>query len=107
MNLPINRARAFAEQVLPCESKVYCAHMRPCPASNRDRIVAALLPVFERGDRLLDACKAIYRAVEANAAPINVIYALQHPLTERIDLDPELLVDLFEAIESVERERGA
>jgi hypothetical protein len=51
-------------------------------------------------EALVEACRAIYKAVEANAAPINVPYALRR--SDRIDLDPELLINLFAALRLAE-----
>lgn len=46
-----------------------------------------------------DAVQDIFRAVEANAAPINVIAALREVSLQdvRVSLDPDLLIALFEA----------
>lgn len=58
----------------------------------------------ERVRELEGAIQPVYRAVECNAAPINVLKALEEVASTGswITIDPELLIDLFKALKETQ-----
>jgi hypothetical protein len=79
-----------------------CAGWNVGPNGETDKVHTATCPVPQARAaiaELIEAAQSIFRAVEANAAPVNVMAALREVSLEdgQISLAPEFLIALFEA----------